>query len=76
MSFLLLSTVPETQPCGRHSALCVGTLHWAGSVHLTSCIALGVSTLTFIAGEVTRITLNSDSSDKEERGYPGLVSPH
>lgn len=50
----------KTQPCGQHSALCLGMLHWAESVQLASCIALGVSTLTFIAGEATRITLNSD----------------
>lgn len=29
---LLLSSVPETQPCGQNSALCLGMLHWAESV--------------------------------------------
>ena len=32
VSLLLLSTVPETHPCGQNSALCMGMLHWAKPV--------------------------------------------
>lgn len=32
MSLLLLSTVPETQPCVQSSALCLGMLYWGESV--------------------------------------------
>lgn len=66
MSLLLLSTVPETQPWVQSSALCLGVLHWAGSVAAGFLHSFPGFHPQFIAGEATRITRNSDNSDKEE----------
>lgn len=69
-------------PCQKPSPVArIQLCAWGGCTglnlqQLASSTVLRGSTLTLVAREATRITLNSDSSDKKEEGYTGLDLPH